>query len=61
MMPVAPPSGTAPPPNPQKVAMEKIFKNVSGDDMEVDWMELKQILDHTMKDGNVISFFVCKN
>lgn len=50
-MPVAPPSGPAPPPNPHKAAMEKLFKDISGDDMEVDWMELKQIMDHSMKEG----------
>ncbi|XP_055707120.1 calpain-B-like isoform X4 [Phlebotomus papatasi] len=37
-------------PDPQKSAMEKLFMEVAGADMEVDWMELKQILDHSMKD-----------
>lgn len=29
----------------------KLFKSIAGPDMEVDWMELKRILDHSMKDG----------
>ncbi|XP_037918203.1 calpain-A isoform X4 [Hermetia illucens] len=37
-------------PDPQKSAMEKLFMEIAGDDMEVDWMELKRILDHTMRD-----------
>ncbi|XP_059608761.1 calpain-B isoform X6 [Phlebotomus argentipes] len=37
-------------PDPQKSAMEKLFLDIAGDDMEVDWMELKRILDHSMKD-----------
>ncbi|GAB0096124.1 Calpain-B [Sergentomyia squamirostris] len=37
-------------PDPQKSAMEKLFHDIAGEDMEVDWMELKQILDHSMKD-----------
>lgn len=36
----------------QKEAMEKTFRDVAGDDMEIDWMELKRILDQTMRDGN---------
>lgn len=28
----------------------KLFKSIAGPDMEVDWMELKRILDHSMKD-----------
>lgn len=31
--------------------MEKLFIDIAGDDMEVDWMELKRILDHSMRDG----------
>lgn len=33
--------------------MERIFIEIAGDDMEVDWMELKRILDHTMRDGKI--------
>lgn len=40
----------------QKEAMEKIFRDVAGDDMEIDWMELKRILDQTMRDGKFESF-----
>lgn len=36
--------------DPQQSAMERLFKEVAGDDMEVDWMELKRILDHSMRD-----------
>ncbi|XP_054736946.1 calpain-A [Anastrepha obliqua] len=28
----------------------KLFKSIAGPDMEVDWVELKRILDHSMKD-----------
>lgn len=35
--------------------MEKIFRDVAGDDMEIDWMELKRILDQTMRDGKCLS------
>lgn len=40
----------------QKEAMEKIFRDVAGDDMEIDWMELKRILDQTMRDGKFFAF-----
>lgn len=39
---------------PQKSAMEKLFIDIAGDDMEVDWMELKRILDHSFRDGKQI-------
>ena len=38
-------------PDPQKSGLEKLFIDIAGTDMEVDWMELKRILDHSMKDG----------
>lgn len=38
--------------NLQKEAIEKIFRDVAGDNMEIGWMELKRILDHMMLDGN---------
>lgn len=41
----------------QKEAMEQIFRDVAGDDMEIDWMELKRILDQTMRDGNFVFIF----
>lgn len=34
--------------------MEKLFIDIAGDDMEVDWMELKRILDHSFRDGKQI-------
>lgn len=30
----------------------KIFLTLAGDDQEVDWKELKQILDHVMRNGS---------
>lgn len=38
-------------PTPQVTALEKLFKDIAGEDMEVDWMELKRILDHSMREG----------
>ena len=37
--------------DPQRQALERLFREISGSDMEVDWMELKRILDHSMRDG----------
>lgn len=45
------PSPVAPPVDPQKEALARLFKSVAGADMEVDWMELKRILDHSLRDG----------
>ncbi|XP_055380827.1 calpain-A-like [Condylostylus longicornis] len=36
--------------DPQKQALERLFRDIAGSDMEVDWMELKKILDHSMRD-----------
>ncbi|XP_061391842.1 calpain-A isoform X3 [Musca vetustissima] len=44
------PSPVAPPVDPQKEALARLFKCVAGADMEVDWMELKRILDHSLRD-----------
>ncbi|KAG8261010.1 Calpain-1 catalytic subunit [Homalodisca vitripennis] len=47
------------PPQPapeMKKADEKVkefFRKLAGEDMEVDWMELKEILDYAMRNGNV--------
>lgn len=30
--------------------LEQVFQDLAGEDKEVDWMELRKILDHTMKD-----------
>lgn len=32
--------------------MEKLFRDIAGDDMEIDWLKLKRILDHTMSSGD---------
>ncbi|XP_055534118.1 calpain-A-like isoform X2 [Wyeomyia smithii] len=37
-------------PSPQRQAMERLFLEVAGADGEVDWMELKRILDHSFRD-----------
>lgn len=31
--------------------IREFFKKIAGEDLEVDWMELKQILDYAMKNG----------
>ncbi|KAM8709706.1 hypothetical protein ACLKA7_016503 [Drosophila subpalustris] len=36
--------------DPQRIALKRLFDSVAGDDEEVDWQELKRILDHSMKD-----------
>ncbi|XP_067627682.1 calpain-A [Eurosta solidaginis] len=38
------------PAKPHNESLLKLFKSIAGPDMEVDWMELKRILDHSMKD-----------
>lgn len=38
--------------NAEKV--REFFKKLAGDDMEVDWMELKEILDFAMRKGMII-------
>lgn len=47
-------------PMPEEVkANEKIrelFKKLAGEDMEVDWMELKEILDYAMRNGECTVF-----
>lgn len=30
------------------------FRKIAGEDMEVDWMELKEILDYAMRNGNLL-------
>lgn len=39
------------PVDPQRDALQRLFNSVAGADMEVDWMELKRILDHSLRDG----------
>ncbi|XP_030385583.1 calpain-B [Scaptodrosophila lebanonensis] len=36
--------------DPQRIALQRLFNSVAGDDGEVDWQELKRILDHSMRD-----------
>lgn len=31
--------------------IKEFFKKVAGEDLEIDWVELKQILDYAMKNG----------
>ncbi|XP_065366682.1 calpain-A isoform X2 [Calliphora vicina] len=38
------------PVDPQREALQRLFNSVAGADMEVDWMELKRILDHSLRD-----------
>ena len=33
--------------------VKEFFRKIAGDDMEVDWIELKEILDYAMRAGNV--------
>ncbi|XP_052861504.1 calpain-B-like isoform X3 [Anopheles cruzii] len=40
-------------PSPQRQAMERLFLDVAGEDGEVDWVELKRILDHSFRDDNI--------
>nr|XP_029708165.1 calpain-B-like isoform X4 [Aedes albopictus] len=42
-------------PDPQRQAMEKLFLDVAGVDGEVDWMELKMVLDHCFRDDIAIA------
>ncbi|XP_055839215.1 calpain-A isoform X2 [Episyrphus balteatus] len=36
--------------DPQRESLRRLFQSIAGADQEVDWMELKRILDHSMKD-----------
>ncbi|KAL1383959.1 hypothetical protein pipiens_013096 [Culex pipiens pipiens] len=42
-------------PNPQRAAMERLFLDVAGVDGEVDWMELKLVLDHCFRDDIAVA------
>ena len=37
--------------------IREFFKKIAGEDLEVDWMELKEILDYAMKNGRYIRAF----
>lgn len=39
-----------PPEDPQREGLRRLFRSIAGADMEVDWMELKRILDHSLRD-----------
>lgn len=43
------PIPSAPPKENQE--LENLFLKVAGSDQEIDWIELKRILDYSMKDG----------
>jgi calpain len=34
--------------------VKEFFHKIAGEDMEVDWMELKEILDYAMRNGNLL-------
>lgn len=34
--------------------VKEFFRKIAGEDMEVDWMELKEILDYAMRNGNLL-------
>jgi calpain len=38
-------------PTPERSAIEQLFSDIAGPEQEVGWMELKRILDHSMRDG----------
>lgn len=38
-------------PTPERSAIEQLFMDIAGPEQEVGWMELKRILDHSMRDG----------
>lgn len=41
-----------PEPDRNEEKVREFFKKLAGDDMEVDWLELKEILDYAMRKGN---------
>lgn len=36
--------------------VREFFQRIAGDDLEVDWMELKEILDFALKKGKFLQF-----
>lgn len=45
-------------------ALMRLFLEIAGEDREVDWAELKRILDHSMRDGkciigSIVTIFIC--
>ncbi|EDW01886.1 GH20201 [Drosophila grimshawi] len=51
---VVPGYPTPKPMDPQKESLRRLFDSIAGKDMEVDWMELKLILDHSMRDAPIV-------
>lgn len=43
-----------PQPEKNEDKVKEFFRKLAGDDMEVDWMELKEILDYAMRKGKLI-------
>ena len=36
---------------PQRLTIEKLFSNVAGSRNEIGWIELKQMMDHSLRKG----------
>ena len=34
--------------------VREFFNKIAGDDLEIDWMELKQVLDYALKKGEMV-------
>lgn len=40
-------------PTPERSAIEQLFNDIAGPGGEIGWAELKRILDHSMRDGEL--------
>lgn len=57
-MPVMPsPTGPGIPETMSKVEITRLFHEVAGPDGEIDWQELKRLMDQIMKDGKRLLLF----
>lgn len=57
-MPVMPsPTGPGIPETMSKVEIARLFHDVAGPDGEIDWQELKRLMDQIMKDGKRLLLF----
>lgn len=57
-MPVMPsPTGPGIPETMSKVEIARLFHEVAGPDGEIDWQELKRLMDQIMKDGKRLLLF----
>lgn len=57
-MPVMPsPTGPGIPETMSKVEIARLFHEVAGPDGEIDWQELKRLMDQIMKDGKRLFLF----